>query len=167
MLTDTVFEDPRWQDVGLAEIAEVSACATLRYLDIDPDIFEIAVLACDDARIAELNADFRKKNSETNVLSWPAQERSSERDGGQPHPPEVAFEGVPEELGDIAISFDTCQKEAAASGKSLVDHATHLMVHGVLHLLGYDHIRDQDATLMEGLETEILGKMGICDPYMV
>ena len=167
MLTDTVFEDSRWQDIGLAEIAEVSACATLKHLEIDPDLFEIAVLACDDVRIAELNADFREKNSETNVLSWPSDERASETDGGRPHAPEVTFAGVPEELGDIAISFDTCQKEATASGKSLVDHATHLMVHGVLHLLGYDHIRDQDATLMEGLETEILGKMGICDPYMV
>jgi len=61
MLTDTVFEDSRWQDIGLAEIAEVSACATLKHLEIDPDIFEIAVLACDDVRIAELNADFREK----------------------------------------------------------------------------------------------------------
>ena len=69
------------------------------------------------------------------------------------------------ELGDVAISYETCAREAAEAGKSLPDHATHLLVHGTLHLLGFDHERDQDATLMEGMETEILGKMGIADPY--
>ena len=72
---------------------------------------------------------------------------------------------MPIELGDIAIAFETCQSEADKAGLSLVDHTTHLIVHGVLHLLGYDHVRDQDATLMEGLETDILGSMGLDDPY--
>lgn len=70
-----------------------------------------------------------------------------------------------EGLGDIAISYDTCLREAQSAGKPMPDHVTHLIVHGVLHLLGYDHVRDRDATLMEGLETVILGKMGIADPY--
>jgi len=69
------------------------------------------------------------------------------------------------ELGDIAIAYDTCAQEAAAAGRSLDDHTTHLVVHATLHLLGYDHVRDQDATLMEACEVQILGKLGIPDPY--
>jgi probable rRNA maturation factor len=68
-------------------------------------------------------------------------------------------------LGDIAIAYDTCAAEAATAGITMADHTTHLIVHGLLHLLGYDHERDADATLMEGLETQILGKMGLSDPY--
>ena len=70
------------------------------------------------------------------------------------------------ELGDIAISFDTCQAEAEAASKPLQAHVTHLIVHGVLHLLGYDHVDDADATLMEQYEVEILGNLGLDDPYM-
>ena len=69
------------------------------------------------------------------------------------------------ELGDIAISYDTCHAEAEAAGRPMADHVTHLIVHGLLHLLGYDHERDGDATLMERLEVEILGKLGLDDPY--
>jgi probable rRNA maturation factor len=69
------------------------------------------------------------------------------------------------ELGDIAISYDTCAAEAAAAAKPMQAHVTHLILHGLLHLLGYDHISDADAALMEGLEVEILGKMGHDDPY--
>jgi probable rRNA maturation factor len=79
--------------------------------------------------------------------------------------PQLAQIGAADELGDIAISFDTCEREALAEGKSVADHVCHLTVHGVLHLLGYDHIRDKDATLMEGLEREILETLGITDPY--
>jgi probable rRNA maturation factor len=137
----------------------------LAHLEIEAADFEIAVLACDDARITELNADFRDKPTATNVLSWPSEERGAQEDGGVPERPEVSFVGMPEELGDIAISYDTCLREAEAAGKPVADHVTHLMVHGVLHLLGYDHIRDLDATLMEGIESVILGKMGLPDPY--
>ena len=165
MLTDTIFEDDRWQVLGFEALAETAAQATLAHLEIDAADFEIAVLACDDARIAELNADFRDKPTATNVLSWPSEERGAQQDGGVPERPEVSFEGMQEELGDIAISYDTCLREAEAAGKPVADHVTHLMVHGVLHLLGYDHIRDLDATLMEGIESVILGKMGLPDPY--
>ncbi len=68
-------------------------------------------------------------------------------------------------LGDIAISYDTCLKEAKAANKPMNEHVTHLVIHGTLHLLGYDHVRDADATLMESLEVEILGKMGFDNPY--
>lgn len=170
MLTDTILEDDRWQGADLEPLAEAGARAALVHLGLDPDGFEIAVLGCDDARIAELNADFRDKPSPTNVLSWPSEERGAEQDGDMPHLPETgpaaAGEGPPEELGDIAIAFETCAREADEAGKPMGDHITHLVVHATLHLLGFDHIRDKDATLMEGLESEILGKMGVPDPYM-
>ena len=72
---------------------------------------------------------------------------------------------MPEGLGDVAIAFETCEREAAEQGKSMKSHVTHLMVHATLHLLGYDHERDADAALMELTETKILAGMGIADPY--
>jgi probable rRNA maturation factor len=159
---DIAMEDPRWEQAGLQTIADRAAVATLAHLDIPGA--EIALLACDDARIAELNADFRAKPAPTNVLSWPSDERGAQVEGDIPLPPEPDPDGTLE-LGDIAIAYDTCAAEAAASGKSLPDHATHLIVHGILHLLGYDHVRDGDATVMERLEVEILGKLGLDDPY--
>ncbi len=165
MLTDTIIEDDRWTAVAFAELAETAGLAVLAYLGLPAHNFEIAVLACDDARIAELNADFRDRDNATNVLSWPSEERGVATDGDVPALPEQSFPGMPEELGDIAISYDTCAREAQAAGKPMADHVLHLMVHGTLHLLGYDHVRDKDATLMEGFETTILGKLGLSDPY--
>lgn len=165
-LTDTMSEDDRW--TTLDALAEAAAQATLMHLDLDPAQFEIAVLGCDDARIAALNADFRGKVTPTNVLSWPSEDLAAEEDGGLPDLPDP--EDNPEEphhLGDIALAYDTCAREAADQGKPFEQHVTHLIVHGVLHLLGYDHMRDQDATLMERKEVEILGKFGLPDPYMV
>ncbi|WP_319824498.1 rRNA maturation RNase YbeY [Thalassovita sp.] len=165
MLTDTILEDDRWQQAGLETLAEIATRAALAHLGLTPDDFEIAVLGCNDARIADLNADFRGKPVPTNVLSWPSEERGAAVDGDTPDLPEPAFPGMAEELGDIAIAYGTCQREAAEAGKPVADHITHLIVHATLHLLGFDHIRDKDATLMEGIETAILGKMGIADPY--
>lgn len=162
MLTETIIEDTRWSGLDLAGLAERAACATLAHLGHDPGAFEISVLACDDARIAALNADFRDKPQPTNVLSWPAEERGAENEGGLPDPP---VSGADPELGDIAIAFETCRREAEAAEKPLQDYVTHLIVHAVLHLLGYDHMRDKDATLMERTEVEILGKLGLDDPY--
>ena len=161
MLTDTIIEDDRWTALGFEALAEAAAQAALAHLEFDVDDWEIAVLACDDGRIAELNTAFRDKPTPTNVLSWPSEERAAVADGDAP----VSPQGPDPELGDIAIAFDTCQREAEAAGKPMAEHVTHLVVHGVLHLLGYDHVRDKDATLMEGLETAILGKMGLSDPY--
>ncbi|WP_152497886.1 rRNA maturation RNase YbeY [Roseovarius sp. THAF8] len=159
---DTVVEDDRWQDAGLERLAERAAEATLAHLGLDPAEWEIAVLGCDDARIAALNEDFRDKAAPTNVLSWPSAERGAEVDGAMPEPPEA---GPDPELGDIAIAYETCAREAEAAGRPMQDHVTHLVVHGILHLLGYDHVRDKDATLMERTEVEILGKLGLPDPY--
>ena len=72
---------------------------------------------------------------------------------------------MPEELGDIAIAWETCAREAEELDRSVRDHVTHLIVHGVLHLLGYDHMREQDAALMEATEIRILAKMGLANPY--
>jgi probable rRNA maturation factor len=158
--TETMIEDDRWQTVGLARLVQEAAIATLAHQNLGQAGFEISVLGCDDVRIAVLNADFRDKPTPTNVLSWPSAERCASVDGGMPTPPEP---GADMTLGDIAISYDTCAREATAAGKPLKDHATHLIVHGILHLLGYDHIRDMDATLMQRYEREILGKLGLPD----
>lgn len=161
MSVDILIEDRRWRDIELDALAERAADAVLSELGLAPDAWEISFLACNDTRIADLNADFRGKPSPTNVLSWPSDELGADADGGQPDLPR----GPDTELGDIAIAFETCKREAEEAGKTMQDHVMHLLVHGTLHLLGYDHIRDQDATLMEGLETQILAKMGIANPY--
>ncbi|GFE63080.1 rRNA maturation RNase YbeY [Litoreibacter roseus] len=158
---DILVEDARWQDAEITRIAGRAAAATIQYLKLKTP--EISLLACDDDRIALLNAEFRGKAVPTNVLSWPSVDRAADVDGAMP---DLTFDEA-EELGDIAIAYDICHDEAAALKRSFDDHATHLIVHGILHLLGFDHIRDQDAALMEGLETRILAKLGICDPYIV
>lgn len=173
MSIDIVMEDTRWTEANLPTLATRAATATLTHLGHDPEGFEIVLLACDDPRIAALNEDFRAKPQATNVLSWPAADLAADTDGATPLPPQGAEtsrggpgEGVLETpLGDIAIAYDTCMREAVDQALPPADHVTHLIVHGTLHLLGYDHVRDQDATLMEGLETAILGKLGIRDPY--
>jgi probable rRNA maturation factor len=106
-----------------------------------------SILLADDATVADLNARFRGKPTSTNVLSFPAAETA------YPH------------LGDIALAYGVCASEAAAQGKSLADHLTHLVVHGVLHLLGYDHKAEADAEVMEQMECEILRRFGVADPY--
>ena len=162
MQIDILYEDDRWEAAGLARLAERAAEATFLHLGLVPDEWEVSLLACDDARIAVLNEDFRAKPTPTNVLSWPSEERAPDDPGAVPDLPEP---GLDPELGDIAIAYDTCAREAAAAGKPMADHVTHLIVHALLHLLGYDHLRDQDATLMEATEVAILGKLGLPDPY--
>lgn len=169
-LVDLIVEDERWNGLGLDERAERAARAVLADLGLDAAAFEISLLACDDARMAVLNADFRGKPVPTNVLSWPAEDRAASTDGAHPRLP-GAGQGtetggdMPEALGDIAIAFDTCRREAEHQAKTMQDHVTHLLVHGVLHLLGYDHIRPGDAGLMETTEIRILAALGIADPY--
>lgn len=166
MTLEIAIEDERWLALGIEELAQSAIERALARFELSSDACEIALLACDDERIAELNSDFRGKPVATNVLSWPVEDLAAEEPGGLPDLPEADFTGeIP--LGDIAIAYDTCVAEASAAGKPLADHLRHLVVHGVLHLLGYDHIRDPDATVMEALEVEILGKMGIDDPYII
>ncbi len=164
-LVDTVIEDDRWEAFGLDALADRAIRAALAELDLAPEGFTLCLMGCDDARILELNGDFRGKAKPTNVLSWPSDERGARGEGGTPEAPEPGDEDDPESLGDIAISYDTCAREAAEAGKPLADHVTHLVVHGLLHLLGYDHVREGDAALMEGTEVRILARLGLSDPY--
>jgi probable rRNA maturation factor len=164
-LVETVIEDPRWQAFGLTELAERAAHAALTGAGLPVPGFQIGLMGCDDTRIATLNADFRGKPTPTNVLSWPSEERAPEYAGDTPDLPLPGPLDDPESLGDIAIAYDTCAREAADQSKPLTDHVTHLIVHGVLHLLGYDHMSDEDAALMEALEVRILATLGISDPY--
>jgi probable rRNA maturation factor len=161
---DIAIEDGRWDAPGFAALTRRAVETTLEELGVDPEICEISILGCDDERIAALNTDFREKAQATNVLSWPAEERGATIPGTPPDLPKPCFDGMIE-LGDIAISYDTCTREAAEAGKPMADHVTHLIVHGTLHLFGYDHINDADAALMEAQEVKILGKMGLGDPY--
>lgn len=164
-LVETVIEDGRWEELDLPALATRAAEATLAALDIPAEGFTLVVMGCDDARIAELNGAFRQKGKPTNVLSWPSEERASEEPGVAPEPPEPGDPDDPEPLGDVAIAFETCQREAAEQGKPVTDHVTHLLVHGVLHLLGYDHVEEADGDLMEATETRILAGLGVPDPY--
>ena len=156
---DLVIEAEAWASTGLSAIADQAARATLGHLGLDPDAFTLALLACDDARIAGLNREFRGKAAATNVLSWASEDRSAELSGEVPDRPKAG------ELGDIAIAWETCCREAQDQGKALEDHVLHLVVHSVLHLLGYDHETEDDAALMERTEVEILDSLGLPDPY--
>jgi len=162
-LVDTSLEDPGWQAIGLPELAETAATSTLRHLGLDPARYEIALLGCDDDRIAALNASFRGKPAPTNVLSWPSQNRAPATPGAAP--PHPSFDGDLLELGDVAIALGICKAEAEAARLPFPAHVCHVIVHGVLHLLGYDHMDEADADLMERTEIAILAGMGLHDPY--
>ncbi|MEO0939213.1 MAG: rRNA maturation RNase YbeY [Pseudomonadota bacterium] len=157
MQIDTIIEAPEWDTLDLAARADVAGAALAAHLSL-PAEAEVTLMGTDDARIAALNADFRGKPAPTNVLSWPSAARAP---GGTPQPD--AFGDL--HLGDIAIAYQTCAREAAQHGKPLDHHVTHLIVHGLLHLLGHDHEIGSEATIMEQIEREVLGKMGIPDPY--
>ena len=165
-LVDIVIEDARWEAFGLEARADLAVRAALAELGLPEVGFTLCVMGCDDARIAVLNGDFRGKAAATNVLSWPSEERGADA-GCVPDLPEPGAADDPESLGDIAMSYDTCAAEADAAGKPVADHVTHLVVHGLLHLLGYDHIRAEDGDLMEATEVRILARLGLSDPYSV
>ncbi len=113
---------------------------------------EISVVLADDAMVRTLNRDHRGKDSPTNVLSFPIG-------------PAGSMDAVPTMLGDVVLACETVIAEAAAQGKPVADHLRHLVVHGVLHLAGYDHEDDAEAERMERLETQILADLGVGDPY--
>lgn len=117
-----------------------------------------SLLFADDAEVHALNREWRGKDKPTNVLSFPMLERDDLLD--------LAPEGPPELLGDIALALETCAREADEKGIALRDHATHLIVHGLLHLAGHDHeTSPEDADAMEALEIKALALLGIADPY--
>lgn len=155
---DLLVTDERWLSLDPRALATPAVEAALKTAGHTKPA-EISLLATDDAQMARLNADFRGKAVPTNVLSWPSEELSPSKEGQIPPPANNL------ELGDIALGYETCMAEARDMQKPPRDHVTHLIVHGVLHLLGYDHQTDADAALMERLETETLAKLGVPDPY--
>jgi probable rRNA maturation factor len=148
-MIDVEIEDEAWS-YALPDVEALVERAARAALDTLPQAEQggaVAILLADDATVADLNTRFRGKPTSTNVLSFPA------ADSAYPH------------LGDIALAYGVCAAEAEAQGKSLADHLTHLVVHGVLHLLGYDHEAEADAEVMEQMECEILRRFGVADPY--
>lgn len=139
---DVLIKSPLWegkQDVLVDALSAAAAAEAKRG--------SVSLLLADDATIARLNKQFRGKDGPTNVLSFPA--------------PQVS----PGFLGDIALAGETIVEEAQFQGKRFENHAAHLVVHGFLHLLGYDHEKDEDAVRMEARERAILASIGIEDPY--
>lgn len=146
-------EDDAWLAIaGLEDAARTAVAAALAGAQAESQGCDIALLFTGDEAIAAINADWRGKNKPTNVLSFPA--------------PDIPVpEGEPRPLGDIVLAQGVIAREAAEQGKTLHDHTTHLIIHGVLHLLGFDHETEEEAEAMERLETDILKGLGISDPY--
>lgn len=118
---------------------------------------EVSVVLSGDAHVADLNQAYRGREGATNVLSFALWQ------DGEPGPSPAP--GLPVGLGDIVLAFDTVAREADAQGKTLADHTAHLLVHGALHLLGFDHQTQSDAEHMESLERTILSRLSVADPY--
>jgi probable rRNA maturation factor len=143
-----------WQAQADAEaIVQRAIAAAASFVELPADETEVAVMLTDDARIRDLNREWRGQDKATNVLSFPA----AQPPGESPQPLM---------LGDIAIAFETTRNEAETEGKPFQNHLSHLAIHGFLHLLGYDHLDDEEAEEMEALERDILAKLGIADPYL-
>jgi len=147
-MIEVEIEDPAWTLVlpDADQVATRAAEAALGRVGAPEDV-ALAVLLTDDASIAELNARFRDQPGPTNVLSFPA------APSARPH------------LGDVALAYGVCAREAAEQGKSLGHHLMHLVAHGVLHLVGYDHQTDAEAETMEALERQLMRDLGAPDPY--
>ena len=149
-----------WPDTIDWEAEAERAAAALR--QVAPELanprLSASLLFSDDTEVHALNREWRGKDKPTNVLSFPMLERAELL--------ALAPEGPPELLGDIALALETCTREAAEKGVPLEHHAVHLVVHGLLHLAGHDHVNsDEEAAAMEALEIKALALMGIADPY--
>jgi len=149
-----------WGDEAelLADVDRIIAGALdVGHFDV-PKYAELSLVLTDDAHIRELNRTWRGHDKATNVLSFPA---------GEDNEPDVSddYSDQPMLLGDIVIARETLVREAAEEAKSVADHFCHLLVHGFVHLMGYDHEVEAEAEEMEALETEILASLGVADPY--
>ena len=132
--------------------ARTAARAALAEAGKDLGQAELSLVLADDAAVAALNARWRQRSGPTNVLAFASEERAM--------PP------APRLLGDVVLAYETVTREAHDQGKTLADHLVHLVIHGVLHLLGYDHDAARPARRMEALETRILARLGVPDPYL-
>jgi len=137
-------EDPAWTNALPDAVDRVERAAATALGTVAGDV---VVLLTDDAAVQEINARFRDRDQPTNVLSFPAAESAA------PH------------LGDLMLAHGVCAAEAVAQGKTLADHLTHLTIHGVLHLLGRDHVDEAEAEAMEAEERTLLASLGVADPY--
>ena len=153
---EILVEDNRWASINLEELVGNAFYQTLIELGYSKSGYLVSVLGCNDKKMRELNYAFRSKDTSTNILSWPSRERLACVEGNHPQRLDPALDA---DLGDIALSYETCLEEAAQSKKNFAFHVQHLIIHGILHLLGYDHSSDPDATLMEDLERQILGNL--------
>jgi probable rRNA maturation factor len=155
-LTEVLVVADCWQTEPDAEaVIHRAINAAAEFADADVGDAELAVMLTDDTGIQTLNSNWRGIDKPTNVLSFPALQPTG---SGTP-------DDAPRMLGDIAIAYQTTRKEADDEQKPFDDHLSHLAVHGFLHLIGYDHEKDDDAEAMESLEAEILAQLGIPDPY--
>ncbi|WP_373504973.1 rRNA maturation RNase YbeY [Aestuariivirga sp.] len=147
-------EDEAWSALpDLEHLSRAAVAAGLTGAGAKAEGIEVALLFTDDKAIAEINAEWRGKDAPTNVLSFPA-------------PADIPIPaGETRPLGDVVLAYGVVAREAADQGKTLRDHTTHLILHGVLHLLGYDHEDDEEAEEMERLEAGILKGLGISNPY--
>jgi probable rRNA maturation factor len=141
-----------WAEAGITDVLlERAARAALATIAALPSgNYEIAVVLTDNAEMRTLNRTWRGKNAPTNVLSFPASEALGE----------VPF------LGDVVLTYETSLKESREDNLTLSDHVSHLVVHGVLHLLGFDHQTEEEAERMEAIERKALATLGIADPYV-
>ena len=155
---EILVEDNRWASINFEELVRNAFYQTLIELGYSQSDYFVSVLGCSDKKMRELNHTFRNKETSTNVLSWPSRERLACVRGNHPKRLDPARDA---ELGDIALSYETCLDDASQSKTTLSFSVQHLIIHGILHLLGYDHSSDPDATLMEDLERRILGNLSL------
>ncbi len=151
-----------WQALAERGAAEVAGAARSAHLITSATPIEIAVRLTSDAEVQTLNREYRGKDAPTNVLSFPMLDsrelKALENGHDDIGAPDVL-------LGDIVLAYETCAREAAEKNISLADHAAHLIVHGLLHLLGYDHMGDAEALEMETIERQAMAALGLHDPY--
>ena len=147
-----------WEVRAAEAVAAALALTPFASLALAAPLVEVAVRLTNDAEVQTLNRDFRGKDKPTNVLSFP-QVQDDLLDGlTNSDDGEIL-------LGDIVLARETCAREAEEKAISIADHATHLIVHGTLHLVGYDHVDDASAGAMEALEVKALASLGIANPY--
>lgn len=162
--TDCVIEDSRWHelDFDIEQLINNLVELTLNFVNFYDyaESSRTTIKFTNDKEITNLNSNFRNRNKETNVLSFPIQNLKNGDFTLHNFVGEVY-------LGDIAISFDTVIREVQDQDKTFEDHLTHLIIHSMLHLLGYDHVLDEEASIMEDIEIKILKELNIKNPYLI